>query len=209
MAGIRNHKAAMLLAAGALLLAGCMADGEPGPVAEQAFGLTETGTGTAPSCAGVGSSLSGSITLSAEDGTVWMIEDGRRLCSGSMAEVRQELLAYEARLQGQVRDPLDEQPSKRYLADGNDPHDIFSPTYDPNPVPAGATNDKLQTYYASSKSNSDEDEPAGPIPDPNPVPAIYIGVQLGSDDGASSSDGSGDEGGGPRFDLAVLTAPLR
>jgi hypothetical protein len=212
MAGTKNHPAAVIMAAVAMLAAGCMADVEPGPVAGQTFGLTEGGTGAAPGCAGVGCSLSGSVTLSVEDGAVWMLEDGRPLCAGTMEEVQRELLAYEQRLQTLEREMIVERPANRNLAgDGSDPHDIYAPVYDPNPVPAGEANAKIQSFSSSSTSGGDGDFLKGPIPDPNPVPAVSIGIQIGSQDGASSSGDSDDEdrSAGPRVDLAMLTATLR
>lgn len=212
MAGTRNVAAAVTLAAGAVLFAGCTADIEPGPVGEQALGLTETGSEAAPGCAGVGCSLSGSVTLSADGGAVWLVEDGRRLCAGTLAEVQEELLAYEARLQDEAQEMIEEPPTDRNLLGNGEDHDtLLAPAYDPNPVPAGEAQGRIMEFSSASTSDGGEDGLKGPIPDPNPVPAVYVGVQIGSQDGASSSGDSDDDdpGGGPRFDLAMLTASLR
>jgi len=213
MAGKKNHTAAVMLAAGALLLAGCMADSDPGPAGERAFGLTGTETAAAQGCAGTGASLSGSVTLNREGDVVWMVEDGRPLCAGSLEEVRGELAVYEARLQSLDVETLGEHPTNRDLKDSAKDHDnLFAPTYDPNPVPAGETHESVRSLTSPSTSGDGEDGIRGPIPDPNPVPALFIAVQAGSlEDAASSGDSEDDDdhGGGPRFDLAMLMTSLR
>lgn len=213
MAGKKNHTAAVLLAAGALLLIGCMADSEPGPAGERAFGLTGTETAATQGCAGVGGSLSGSVTLNMDGDVVWMVEDGRPLCAGTLEEVREELAVYEARLQSLDVEPLGEHPTNRDLKESAKNHDnLFAPTYDPNPVPASESHEQVQGLSYPSTSGDGEDGIRGPIPDPNPVPALFIAVPVSSlEDAASSGDSEDDDdrSGGPRFDLAMLMTSLR